>query len=130
MKGTRTITRFVLTMGTAFLAACGDSSLAPRASAPDATIAGGGATAALSGWDTLRFNFTIDPSRNTTYWLGLGNSIVFPAGSLCDPSSSSYVPGQWDQPCAIATPPITINAKAWLDTRVHPRVDFGQHVRF
>jgi hypothetical protein len=129
MKGT-TVTKFIFTVGTAFLAACGDSTLAPRVSAPDATIAGGGATAALSGWDTLRFSFTIDPSRNTTYWLGLGNSIVFPAGSLCDPSTSSYGPDQWDQPCAIAAQPLTVNAKAWLDAQGHPRVDFDKHIRF
>jgi hypothetical protein len=130
VNGSRRFARFVFIAGTAVLAACGDSSLAPRASAPDATIPGGGATAALSGWDTLRFSFTIDPSRNTTYWLGLGNSIVFPAGSLCDPSTSSYGSGQWDQPCAIAAQPVTVNAKAWLDAQGHPRIDFDRHIRF
>src|SRR4051812_8935197 len=112
------------------LAACGDSTVAPRANTSTSTIAGGGATASLTGWDTLRFSFTIDPSRNTTYWLGQGNSIVFPAGSLCDPTTSTYGPGQWDAPCAIAPRTLTVNAKAWLDSQGHPRIDFDQHIRF
>ncbi|HEX4683431.1 MAG TPA: hypothetical protein VH277_12015 [Gemmatimonadaceae bacterium] len=127
MKG---FSKIVLLAATALLAACGDSTVAPRSVASDVTIPGGGATAALGGLDTIRFSFTIDPSRNTFYWLGLGNSIVFPAGSLCDPANSTYGPDQWDQPCPIATHAVVINAKAWLDHANHPRIDFEQHVRF
>jgi hypothetical protein len=127
MKGS---IKLALVAMTAVLAACGDSTVAPRAKTADATIPGGGATASLTGWDTLRFSFTIDPYHNTTYWLGLGNSIVFPAGSLCDPATSTYGPDQWDAPCPLATRTLLVNAKAWLDKSGHPRIDFDQHIRF
>jgi hypothetical protein len=127
MKGS---SKFVFLAATALLAACGDSTVAPRAVASDVTIPGGGATASLGGMDTIRFSFTIDPHRNTFYWLGLGNSIVFPAGSLCDPATSTYGAGHWDDPCAIATSPLVVHAKAWLDHGNHPRIDFAEHIRF
>src|SRR5690242_18807325 len=105
----------IIIVGTVvLLGACSDSAVAPNAAVPDATIQGGGANAALTDWDTLRFSFVIDPSRDVRYPLGLGNSIIFPAGSLCDPNSS-YGSDQWDQPCTVATRSLTVHAKAWLD---------------
>lgn len=83
----------------------------------------------LTTWDTVRFSFVINPNRTITYPLGFGNSIVFPAGSLCD-LSSSYGPDQWDQPCAVARNAVVVKAKAWLDAQGHPRIDFDQHIRF
>jgi hypothetical protein len=118
---------------TAMLAAgCSDSSVAPKAAstAHDATIPGGGATAALTSVDTLRFQFVIDPSRTVIYSLGAGNTIVFPAHSLCDVYRSSYGYGQWDKPCYPATSPVTIKTKAWLDAQGLAHVDFDRHVRF
>jgi hypothetical protein len=115
--------------GALVLGACSDGATAPSAATADATIPGGGANAALVSFDTLRFKFLIDAKRNITYPIGAGNSITFPKGSLCDPHSS-YGPDQWDQPCAVAKGPLTVNAKAWLDASGHPRIDFDQHVRF
>lgn len=116
---------------TAMLAAgCADSAAAPKASVVDSTIPGGGATAALTGADTLRFSFVIDPSRTITYYLGAGNTIVFPAHSLCDPAKSSYGFGEWDKSCTLATSPITIQTKAWLDRAGLAHIDFDRHVRF
>jgi hypothetical protein len=120
---------FIAIAGVLMVGACSDNTVAPSASAPDATIQGGGATAALVSWDTLRFSFIIDPHRTVTYPLGAGNWITFPAGSLCDPNSS-YGPDQWDQPCAVANGALRVNAKAWLDASGHPRIDFDQHIRF
>jgi hypothetical protein len=119
-------------MLTAMLAAgCSDGSLAPTAASnSDATIEGGGATAALTGVDTLRFRFVIDPNRDITYNLGAGNTIVFPAHSLCDPNRSTYGNGQWDKPCAVARTTVTINTKAWLDQQGYAHIDFDKHVRF
>ena len=77
-----------------------------------------------------RFTFVIDPSRTTYYYLGAGNSITFPAGSLCDPSRSTYGMGQWDRWCPVATSPVTIYTKAWLDRYGQPHIDFDKHVRF
>jgi hypothetical protein len=121
----------VLTLTAMLAAGCSDATLAPKAASNiDSTIEGGGATAALTGTDTLRFQFVIDPSRTITYNLGAGNTIVFPAGSLCDPARSSYGPGQWDKPCPVATSTVTINTKAWLDRYGYAHVDFDKHVRF
>jgi len=116
---------------TAMLAAgCTDGAVAPKATAVDSTIPGGGATAALTGTDTLRFTFVIDPSRTITYYLGAGNTIVFPANSLCEPTRSSYGFGEWDKPCPLATSPVTIRTKAWLDREGLAHIDFDRHVRF
>ena len=114
------------------LAACSENSIAPRTSAADQSTTfeyGGGATADLSQTDTLRFSITIDPSKKTYYDLGAGNSITFPAGSLCDPKSK-YGSGEWDKPCVAATSPLTVTVKEWLDSKGHPRVDFNPNVRF
>ena len=125
---------FALTLTAMLAAGCSDSSTAPKAAASDrsndATILGGGASAALTSVDTLRFTFVIDPSRTISYSLGAGNKIVFPARSLCDVSTSKYGNGEWDKPCTPATSPVTIYTKAWLDTKGFAHVDFDKHVRF
>jgi hypothetical protein len=109
------------------LGACSDGALAPKAE--QGIIMGGGVTADLSQNDTTRFPITVDPSKNMGFYLGAGNTVKFPAGSICDPSSS-YGEDQWDQPCAPLTQPITINVKAWLDSQGNPRTDFDRHIRF
>ena len=45
------------------------------------------------------------------------HSLTFPYGvaSICDPNTSSYGPGTWDDPCTPASAPITITAKSWVD---------------
>jgi hypothetical protein len=113
------------------LAACSDGLVAPQKEAPS-TPAGnlGGSMEALTGSDTVRFNITIDPSRETDYFLGDGNSLRFPAHSLCDPTKSTYGMGEWDKPCVKATSPLTVGVRAWLDSHGQPRVDFSTHVRF
>ena len=122
---------------TAMLAAgCSDATMAPTANtadpgdATDVVLPGGGATAALTSVDTLRFTFVIDPYRARSYDLGAGNAIVFPAGSVCDPNRSTYGNGEWDRPCTAATSSVTIQTKAWLDARGYAHVDFDRHVRF
>jgi hypothetical protein len=120
----------VLTLTAMLAAGCSDSAVAPKAGLLDSTIPGGGSTAALTGTDTLRFSFVIDPSQTTFYNLGEGNSITFPAGSLCDPDRSSYGMGEWDNSCTVATSPVTVNTRAWLDSAGQPHLDFDHHVRF
>lgn len=124
------ITKLLLSLTAMLAAGCSDSSVAPKAPASsDVTIPGGGSTAALTGSDTIRFTFVIDPSRSTTYDLGAGNSITFPAGSLCD-INSTYGVDQWDRWCAVSTSPVTVYTKAWLDARGFAHIDFDKHVRF
>lgn len=119
----------VLIATTAGLVACSDNTVAPRAESSAVTPDGGGVTTALSGWDTVRFSITIDPSRQTVFNLGAGNSIVFPARSLCD-TRSSYGATEWDKPCTLATSPTTVQVRAWMDKKGHARVDFDKHLRF
>src|SRR5207302_9209653 len=84
----------------ATLAACSENTMAPRTDAAETstTVYGVGATQALTPTDTFRFSVTIDPSRQTYYNLGEGNSITFPVGSLCVPNKSTYGDSEWDKP--------------------------------
>lgn len=124
-------TRTALVTLAAGLAACSDGLVAPQSEAPAAeAVSGGGSLQALTGSDTVKFSITIDPSRTTYYYLGAGNSLTFPAHSLCDPNRSSYGVGEWDKPCIQATSPVTVGVKAWLDSQGHTRVDFSMHLRF
>jgi len=124
------VTKLILALTAMLAAGCAESSVAPKAvRSADVTIPGGGATAALTSTDTIRFTFVIDPSRSITYNLGAGNTITFPAGSLCA-TWSTYGSGQWDKPCTVATSPVTIYTKAWLDSQGYAHVDFDKHVRF
>jgi hypothetical protein len=124
------VMKTVLTLTAMLAAGCSDGTMAPKSAAPEANVSGGGSTAALTGSDTLRFSFVIDPARNISYNLGAGNSIVFPQGSLCDPYTSSYGPTEWDAPCSVASAPLVENAKAWLDAKGHPHIDFNPAIRF
>jgi hypothetical protein len=121
--------KLVLTLTAMLAAGCGEGAVAPPNQAADTHLIGGGSSASLSGTDTLRFSFYIDPSRTVSYSLGQGNSISFPAHSLCD-LSSTYGPTEWDQPCALATRSVNISTKAWLDRTGHPHIDFSPSVRF
>jgi len=112
------------------LAACNDGAVAPHnQSAQAANVSGGGALATLTMTDTVNFTFVIDPSVSSSVYLGAGNSVSFPAGSLCDPSSS-YGTSEWDNSCTPATSPVTVSASAWLESSSHARVDFATHLRF
>jgi len=56
--------KLFLTVAAMLAAGCVDNVVAPRAlSVVDSTIPGGGATAALTQTDTLRFSFFIDPKK-------------------------------------------------------------------
>lgn len=125
--------RMAVVLGmTAALAACSENSVAPSSDAASApmSVTGGGATAALTSTDTIRFSITIEPWHQTSYYLGSGNSIIFPAHSLCDVQTSTYGVTEWDKPCVPETSSTTVNAKAWLDANGHARVDFDRHLRF
>ncbi len=112
------------------IAACSDNTAAPNARAADSKLVfGGGYTAALMQGDTARFSITIDPYQNTYYALGDGNSPTFPAGSVCDPTST-YGVTEWDQPCAPMSNTVTVNVTEWLDSAGHARADFQPHLRF
>ncbi len=70
---------------------------------------------------------SIGPEGGT---ITMGNSaVVFPAGSICDPATSSYGPGTWDDACTPLTAPITITATI-KTTGQGTWVDFSPALRF
>jgi len=109
------------------LAACNDGNVAPQNQG--ANVSGGGALATLTQTDTVNFHFTITPDADRTIYIGAGNNLHIPAGSVCDPTSS-YGTSEWDNACTPASHPIQIDASAWLDANNHPRIDFATHLRF
>jgi len=119
--------RYLLVALATGLAACNDGTVAP-ASQGSNVVSNQGLTAALTH-DTSYFSFTVNNSTGGSFYLGAGNSVRFPAGTMCDPSSS-YGTTEWDNPCTAASAPVTVQAKAWLDATNHPRVDFVNHLRF
>ncbi|HXT18745.1 MAG TPA: hypothetical protein VN706_24180 [Gemmatimonadaceae bacterium] len=125
--------RTLLVAGAGLLAACSDSAVmsAPSQAGTQANaIEGNGATANLTSTDTIRFTVSINSERASFVYLGAGNWVTFPAHSVCDPTTSTYGPTEWDKPCTPARNTVAVKAKAWLDSQGHPRVDFDQHLRF
>jgi hypothetical protein len=57
------------------------------------------------------------------------HGIYFPAGSICDPSVTTYGVTEWDQPCTPATEPVHIHAELrMVDGR--ESIDFTPSLRF
>jgi hypothetical protein len=138
MRVSTTVRSVALLVGLAVLGACGDSPMAPSASATRSIRADEVEVPALSRWrggnvpiwlvDSNTVAFTIDPNRDQTVAAG-GNSLVFPAHSICDPAVSGYGPDLWDAPCSPLTKPITITADySYRDG--HAEVDFHPALRF
>lgn len=125
----KTRNKAVLLTMAAMLAACSENATAPQPM--DQPIAENyeGSRQDLSYGDTVRFTITIDPSRKTMYYLGDGNTLTFPEGSLCD-TNSSYGEQEWDKPCTKATTKLAVNVKAWMDRHGHAYLDFDKHIRF
>lgn len=127
MNGTNMTALFAV--ATIFMAGAG--AVSPRSAIVDVpNVTAGHVRTTLTRGDTATFKIDIDPWRSTTYMLGAGNMIEFPAGSVCDPDKSSYGAGEWDKPCAAARRPITATVRAWLDSAGHPRLDFDPDIRF
>lgn len=102
--------------------ATAETTLAPREVASRATLIG-------TVGDTTLHQFTYSPSAAQTERIG-AHEIRFPAGAICDPSTSSYGPGTWDAPCTPLASAITFTVRTWTDAAGHPRVRFSPDVRF
>ena len=72
-------------------------------------------------------DFTVTPAGGVFY-LGR-NAIVFPANAICDPATSSYGAGTWDDSCVPLTTPLKIHAKVRTAT-AGTWVDFKPSIRF
>jgi hypothetical protein len=57
------------------------------------------------------------------------HGIYFPAGSICDPATSTYGVSEWDQPCTPATEPVHIHAELSV-VDGHESIDFTPALRF
>ena len=103
------------------LAACRDGVVSPTPSRMGAPVAAapapmslapqGRPTLALTGGlaDSTAVDFAVSPSGGVFF---TGNhAVVFPAGSICDPATSSYGPGTWDAPCSPLQTTIRIHAE-------------------
>ena len=96
----------------------------------------------VTGAPTLDLNSgsLFSGTRSTTFTVTsaggrfqIGNSywVTFPANSICDPSTSSYGPGTWDDPCATLPDgqSVTITATYGFTTSGYG-VDFQPALRF
>jgi hypothetical protein len=82
-----------------------------------------------SGSEDDDYTFTIDPRRDNYLSFG-AHSLWLPASSVCDPATSSYGIGTWNDPCSPLTRSITITAKVRSASGGLPRVDFEPSLRF
>jgi hypothetical protein len=113
------------------LAACsGDAPGPVTAAQRPAAAPVQGSTRSLSQTDTLVSTFVINPTQGATYSLGDGNTLTVPANTLCDPATSTYGSTEWDRPCTLATGPVTVTFKGWLNRYGHPHIDFTPNMRF
>ncbi len=83
------------------LTVCQDAGLGPERPQsveyrPNALLSG-------TGGDTAVTTFTVAPDASGTYKIAGGHEIEFPAGSICDPATSSYGTGEWDNTSRRAT---------------------------
>jgi hypothetical protein len=101
----------------------------PAAPAPMSLAPRGHPTLDLVGGlpDSASVDFVISPNGGI---FDAGNhAVVFPAQSVCDPTTSSYGPGTWDDPCTPLQSPISVHAEV---RRINGQtaVDFTPSLRF
>lgn len=116
------------------LSGCSDTVVAPAA-APSASptsmlqAPAGRPTFDLSNdrQDNDETDFSISPWGGV-YRVG-NHAVVFPARSVCEPSTDNYEGAQWDAPCTAATRAIDVHAVVMKDGE-RTWVDFSPELRF
>lgn len=78
--------------------------------------------------DSTSADFTVTPSGGM-FVLGK-HAVYFPDHAICDPATSSYGPGHWDEPCTPLDAPIQFHAEVRNDSTGAAWVDFTPAVRF
>lgn len=78
--------------------------------------------------DSTSADFTVTPSGGM-FVLGK-HAVYFPDHAICDPATSSYGPGHWDEPCTPLDEPIQFHAEVRSDATGAAWVDFTPAVRF
>jgi len=75
------------------------------------------------------YSFRVDPRRDNLLKFG-DHSLWLPAHSVCDPATSTYGIGTWNDPCSPLTTSIVITARVRSTSGGLPRVDFAPALRF
>jgi hypothetical protein len=115
----KTILAFV---GLGFAGACSDSISAPTS---EVSVKVPAAYTVVLGVKSFRY----DHNKGVTQRLG-DHVLVIPAGGICDPATSGYGPGTWENACAPLTHSIIITATTYADADGHPYIDFQPALRF
>lgn len=113
------------------IVACADSTSAPTARprlAPSQTRVSAEEYIRARGQNQGSAQFTLDPNVGGVLAFG-GNTVTFPAGSICDPASSGYGESFWDAPCTPLATPIGISA-IWSQGKGAPTIVFYPDLRF
>jgi len=77
--------------------------------------------------DSTSADFYVGPNGGV-YFAG-NHAVVFPAGSVCDPATSSYGRGTWDDACAPLTKSLLVHAEVRRSNGV-TSIDFTPALRF
>lgn len=72
-------------------------------------------------------DFTVG-HKGGAFFVG-NNAVYFPARSICDPGTSSYGPGTWDQPCEAAKGAVKVHAEV-RTTQFGTWIEFTPALRF
>lgn len=78
--------------------------------------------------DSTSADFTVTPTGGM-FVLGK-HAVYFPDHAICDPSTSSYGPAHWDEPCTPLDEPMQFHAEIRTDSTGAAWVDFSPAVRF
>jgi hypothetical protein len=77
--------------------------------------------------DSTAVDFTVGPNGGVFF---TGNhAVFFPSQSICDPATSSYGPGTWDQPCSLLQTTLNVHAEV-RNRNGQVWVDFKPSLRF
>lgn len=75
------------------------------------------------------YQFTVDPTKSQSFTFGM-HMVKFPAYTICNPSTSGYGAGTWQNNCSKLSVPITMVATTWIDAQGRARIDFDVDLRF
>jgi len=125
--------RFLAAAAALSVAACSESTSAPRASndrasASDRAPSFDYGTVGSFGRRTADFALT---SNGGSFNVNGMFTVNFPKNSVCDPDQSTYGPGEWDKPCVTLSGNKTIALQATVQlTSTGVTVDFQPALRF
>lgn len=131
---TRHLSSIAITVAALAVTACSDSATSPvressQQVSPFAAAFDNGASnyGLIAGGQPTQADFTLTAGGGTVTLFGY--TITFPPNSVCDPSTSTYGPTEWDAPCStLRGRPLTVHAV--MSTVGGVGVDFTPPLRF